>query len=57
MKYLINYSDILSAYFNDYRYINIQIYVTNLTPLTFLFRFWIISSQLIESTLHFDVTE
>jgi tRNA splicing ligase len=57
IKHLSNSSGILSAYSNDYRYINIQIYVTNLTPITFLFRLWIIRSHPSESTLHFDVTE
>jgi hypothetical protein len=31
--------------------------VTNLTLIKFLFRLWIVNSQPIESTLHFDVTE
>jgi len=44
---------LLSADSNDYRDISIQIYVTNLTPITFIvFRLWIARSQPIESTLN-----
>jgi hypothetical protein len=48
---------IVSADSNDYTDISIQIYMTNLTAIRFVFRLRILISQPNEWTLRFNVTE